>query len=283
MVADASPRLSTPRLLTQLSAGLVGELRAYLDEHRRRLQATNEATNGFAVARAHTQLYDGLLSTLFGACHAALSERGQWAPMCLGAVGSYGRCMLAPFSDLDVRLLCDSDPAAVAPAAEALLYPLWDAGLSIGHQVVTVQDLLELAQEDVTTATTLLDWRTITGDAALGRQRCSNAPSRRCSARAHLGKFVERLEQRARARHQRFGDSVYLLEPDVKNGAGGLRDLDVAHWCARARFRVVRPERAGELGVLLPREWAGGRASAQACCSRFATRCTCARAAGRIG
>ena len=64
------------------------------------------------------RLYDGVLSALFGACHAAMHSRGQWVPLSLGAVGSYGRRVLSPFSDLDVRLLTDSDPSSVAPAAE---------------------------------------------------------------------------------------------------------------------------------------------------------------------
>src|SRR5690606_20899058 len=64
------------------------------------------------------------------------------------------------------------------------------------------------------------------------------------------------LEARARARHKRFGDSVYLLEPDVKNGAGGLRDLDIAHWCARARYGVADLSQLVHLNVLLSREWA---------------------------
>jgi [protein-PII] uridylyltransferase len=72
----------------------------------------------------------------------------------------------------------------------------------------------------------------------------------------HIGDFIDRLEGRARARHQRYGDSVYLLEPDVKNGAGGLRDLDIAHWCARARYRVSDLSELVQQNVLLPREWA---------------------------
>jgi [protein-PII] uridylyltransferase len=255
MVANASLGSSTPRLLTQLSHELVSELRGYLSEHRRRVESTiHGPQRGLEMARAYAKLYDGLLSALFGACHAAMSRDGRWAPLSLAAVGSYGRCLLSPFSDLDVRLLCASDPAALAPAAEALLYPLWDAGLSIGHQVVTVQDLLDLAVEDVTTATTLLDWRSITGDAALGKTLFEGACQTVFSSE-HLGSFVDRLQARGRARQQRFGDSVYLLEPDVKNGAGGLRDLDIAHWCARARFRVSDLSELVGLGILLPREW----------------------------
>jgi [protein-PII] uridylyltransferase len=257
MVADASTlQPSTPRLLTGLSRELVGDLRAYFNDHRARLErAPHGERHGFEMARAYAKLYDGVLSALFGACHAAMSQRGQWTPLSLAAVGSYGRSLLSPFSDLDVRLLCTSDSAAAAPAAEALLYPLWDAGLSIGHQVVAIDDLLDLARKDVTTATALLDWRTITGEASFGRELFERA-YKTVFDPEHIGDFVDRLESRARARHQRFGDSIYLLEPDVKNGAGGLRDLDIAHWCARARFRVSDLSQLVELDVLLPREWA---------------------------
>jgi [protein-PII] uridylyltransferase len=257
MVADAAPSVTNPpRLLTQLSRELVGELRAYLTQHRARQEGTpGEPPRGFETARGYSKMYDGVLSALFGACHAAMADGEPWGAMSLAAVGSYGRNMLSPFSDLDVRLVCASDPAAAAPLAEALLYPLWDAGLSVGHQVVTLDDLLELALEDVTTATTLLDFRTIVGDRSLGHTLFERAYQTVFSSE-HLGEFVDRLEQRARARHQRFGDSVYLLEPDVKNGAGGLRDLDIAHWCARARFRVSDLSELTQLGILLPREWA---------------------------
>lgn len=257
MVAHVSTSLTdTPRLLTQLSRGLVGELRAYLANHRARLeQSLATKDQGFDTARAYAKLYDGVLSSLFGACHAAMPNGRERNPMSLAAVGSYGRNTLSPHSDLDVRLVCGADPAVAAPMAEALLYPLWDAGVSIGHQVVTRDDLMELAFEDVTTATTLLDLRTITGDAALGQELLERAYETVFSP-AHLTRFVDDLQAGAVARHQRFGDSVYLLEPDLKNGAGGLRDLDTAHWCARARFRVSDLSELVGLGILLPREWA---------------------------
>jgi [protein-PII] uridylyltransferase len=256
MVADSSiAQASVPRLLTGLSRELVRDLRSYFIDHRARLERTPPGERpGADRARAYAKLYDGVLSALFGACHAAMTQRGQWTPLSLGAVGSYGRCVLSPFSDLDVRLLCTTDPAAVAPAAEALLYPLWDAGLSIGHQVVAIDDLLELAARDVTTATALLDWRTIAGEVSFGTVLLKRAYASVFDSE-HIGDFVDGLEARARARHERFGDSVYLLEPDVKNGAGGLRDLDIAHWCARARFRVTGLEELVAQNVLLPREW----------------------------
>ncbi|MEY2931369.1 MAG: hypothetical protein RL033_2118 [Pseudomonadota bacterium] len=254
MVAEApSNFVPPPQLLTQLSRQLVGELRAYLARHRAELQSVADG-GGVESARQHARIYDGLLSALFDGCRAATARYGSWPALSLAAVGSYGRSMLAPCSDLDVRLLCEDDTALAAPAAEALLYPLWDAGLSIGHQVVRIKDLLELAASDVTTATTLLDWRHLCGDAEVDRRLLEQAYATVFS-KEHVGHFIDCLYERARARHRRFGDSVYLLEPDVKNGAGGLRDLDVVHWCARARFRISDLSELVGLGILLPREW----------------------------
>ncbi len=108
----------------------------------------------------------------------------------------------------------------------------------MGHQVLSVADALPLARKDLATATALLDLRLLGG-----RPR---GCSRELVERAHEGLFgeeeldgfIDRLEAEAAARHERFGGSVYLLEPDVKSGAGGLRDLDGARWAARARYRV---------------------------------------------
>jgi [protein-PII] uridylyltransferase len=257
MIAEVpSTFVPSPRILTQLSQHLVAELRAYVAQHRGRIEQTAPGEGrGFAAARQYARLYDGLVSSLFDSCRGVTAQHGDWPALSLAAVGSYGRSALAPFSDLDVRLLCASDPAQAEPMAEALLYPLWDAGLSIGHQVVKVQDLLELAANDVTTATTLLDWRHISGDAELDRALLEQAYAGVFSPE-HVGTFLDRLYERSRGRHRRFGDSVYLLEPDVKNGAGGLRDLDVAHWCARARYRVADLSELVALRVLVPREWA---------------------------
>src|SRR5262249_2236232 len=121
--------------------------------------------------------------------------------------------------------------------AQALLYPLWDAGIAIGHQVTSGADLLELAQHDLTSATALLDLRYLAGAPQVTSELLQRAYEG-LFAEEGLRDFVERLEHETEARHERFGGSVYLLEPDVKSGAGGLRDLDGARWVARARFRV---------------------------------------------
>src|SRR5215510_4872401 len=242
-------------LLERVAPNLLPELKAYLDRHRadllRMLGTCGES--GLALGCRHAKIMDGLLTALYPAAFAAMKEQKRWSPVLLAAVGGYGRGVVGLKSDLDVRLLTTQTPECAGPIAEALLYPLWDAGVSIGHQVVSVADALETARADLPTATALLDWRAIAGDVGAG-QALEERAFRGLFSDGELHAFMARLESEVSDRHQRFGASVYLLEPDVKNGAGGLRDLDVALWAARARWRVKKFGDLVRLGILVPRE-----------------------------
>jgi [protein-PII] uridylyltransferase len=169
----------------------------------------------------------------------------------LAAVGSFGRGAVAVRSDADVVLLVDPkevDLEEASALAEALFYPLWDATLTVGHQVLSAVDAVPLAQEDLATCTALLDLRLLGGNAALFGDLVERAQVA-LFGEQDIGNFLDRLEAEASSRHERFGDSVYLLEPDVKSGAGGLRDLDGARWAARARYRVGNPSVENALGI----------------------------------
>lgn len=247
---------ATP-LLQRVSPDLTAELRGYLGRHRGEAEAMIRSGGpeaGLPASRRYAKICDGLLCSLFHAVHAAMRRDGSWQPVALAAVGSYGRGAVSFNSDLDVRILAERDLEGARHAAEALLYPLWDAGLTIGHQVVTADELLELARSDLPTATTLLDWRVIAGDPEPSRGMIARAYEGLFGA-GNIGDFIERLGSRAAERHDRYGGSVYLLEPDVKNGPGGIRDLDVAFWAAKARWRISELSELVRLGVLVPREW----------------------------
>jgi [protein-PII] uridylyltransferase len=209
---------------------------------------------GLPAAVRYSKVIDGLLCALFRALETSMTVDGTWQEVGLAAVGSYGREELAFHSDLDVRLISPARVEKVRPVAEALLYPLWDAGLSMGHQVVTMNEVLELAQTDLPTATTLLDWRFVAGDAQVSNKLVERAAEGLFGI-GNISRFLERLSKRVSERGERYAGSVYLLEPDVKNGIGGLRDLDVACWAVRARFRVKALKELVRLGVLLAREW----------------------------
>ncbi|HEY2405303.1 MAG TPA: [protein-PII] uridylyltransferase [Polyangiaceae bacterium] len=255
-MSTATEPASTP-LLERAAPGLVEELKAYITRHRRAIETTireaGDEAGEFAGAR-YAKAYDGLLCSLFKATESAMGSTNVFQTVGLAAVGSYGRGALAFHSDLDVRLISSARTEKVRPVAEALLYPLWDAGLSIGHQVVSGSDMLDLAKNDLPTATSLLDWRVLVGDKNASEKMLTRAFDGVFGA-GNIKKFLDRLESKAEERSERFGGSVYLLEPDVKNGIGGLRDIDLAHWAARARWRVSNLSELVRHGVLLPREW----------------------------
>jgi len=221
---------------------------AYLSYHRRDLLGLLEhGTEGGGVfARRHAKIMDGLVGPLFD---AALSAAPQRSRVVLGAVGGYGRSSLGWKSDLDLRFVTDGPPESVQPLAEAMLYPLWDSGISVGHQVATITDLVEAARDDLPTATSLLDFRRVAGDLDLGRELEMRAFGGVFNEH-ELPDFLRRLEEEVSERYRRFGDSVYLLEPDIKCGAGGLRDLDIALWAARARFRTTGVQDLLRVGLL---------------------------------
>lgn len=211
-------------------------------------------SDGIALGRRRAAFLDTLCRELFGLAQEKFGPDGSIA---LAAVGSFGRGAVALRSDIDVRLVA-KDQEAAARLAEALLYPLWDAGLAVGHQVLSPNDILELAQSDLATATSILDFRVIAGERSVVDDVVDRAYAGLYSE-GELARFVERLEEEATARHARFGESLYLLEPEVKSGAGGLRDIDIARWAARARYRPGPPEQDPwnelvRLGVIVPRE-----------------------------
>ncbi len=256
-MTQSNEQAAPSQLLESLSSSLVPELKRYLKHHSAEVQdmiAPGGDQSGQAASRRYAKVIDGLVKSLFHTARGVMLPANTWQPVALGAVGSYGRTTLSIFSDLDVRLLCDGDPARVQGVAEALLYPLWDAGLNIGHQVITLDDGLELAHTDLPTATSLLDWRYLDGETEL-TERFQQRAFDEVFNLERLGDFLERLTGIAQERKERFGGSVFLLEPELKSGAGGMRDVDLMHWAARARWRVSGVADLVRLGVLLPDEW----------------------------
>ncbi|HSN83546.1 MAG TPA: [protein-PII] uridylyltransferase [Polyangiales bacterium] len=237
-----------PTLGTTCSGYLGGYRRAFEDAVRR-------GDPGVRTARSHARALDGLLSALYCAADAATRALGRTprGRVALVAVGGYGRSTLGLYSDVDVVFLCDdSDDPFVGALAEGLLYPLWDLGVDIGHAVRSVEETLRLAREDIRTTTTLIDFRRIAGAGSLLDDLERGA--REQVFEPHLVEFLSALEHDTALRHRRFGGSLYLLEPDVKQGRGGLRDMDVAEWAARARWGARNEQDYVRTGALLARE-----------------------------
>lgn len=234
------------------------QLREHLDRLRsplvgratRRGGARPGAPLGRALGAEHAAILDDVVRHAWDAALSSANASGDG--VALAGVGGYGRGAVALGADLDLRLLA-RNLADAERITEALLYPLWDAGITIGHQVITIDDVIGAAREDLPTATTLLDWRFIAGDRALSDDLLTRARAGVFSI-SELPAFIARLDAAVEARHKRYGGSVYLLEPDVKNGPGALRDIDVAWWAARARWHAGEFAELVRLGVLIPRQ-----------------------------
>jgi len=198
--------------------------------------------SGIEAARMLASLMDGLIGELTGyalAMHGTLQGGTKAAvdPLAIAATGGFGRGVLAPFSDIDLLFLTRDEPApGVLRVVEFMLYLLWDLGLKVGHATRSIADCLAEAEKDATTRTSLLDARLLTGDAVLF-DAFSSAFEEAChdgSADRYLAaKQAERYQ-----RHGRYGDSPFVVEPNIKEGRGGLRDLQTLYWMARFVFGI---------------------------------------------
>jgi len=215
----------------------------------RRFEATGD---GAAVMREQCFLMDQVIGALFDLVTGdiyPLPNPTSGERLAIVAVGGYGRGELAPYSDIDLLFLL---PYKRTPhteqVVEYLLYLLWDLGLKIGYSTRSVEECVRQSKSDLTIRTGLLEARYLWGEQALFRdlkRRFDSDIVRGTAAQFVEGKLAERD-----ARHQRVGDSRYQLEPNVKEGKGGLRDLHTLFWIAKYIYRTDDVGKLVELGVL---------------------------------
>ncbi|MCU1379040.1 MAG: glnD [Acidimicrobiales bacterium] len=196
---------------------------------------------GRAMCRALSDATDRWLAALFEE-----ATRGDGRGLTLVATGGYGRQELAPGSDLDVWLLHDGRDD-VSAVAERLWYPIWDAGLKLGHAVRTPKQAQAMIGEDLDTATASLSARHVAGETALASDFVGVALDR---WRRKGVRWLDTLHVRLIARHGLAGEVAFLLEPDLKEGRGGLRDIHALRW-AEATRPVMLP---GDAEVLTAAE-----------------------------
>ena len=183
---------------------------------RERTSLIASATPGPEAACGLSDLSDRAVSALAEAALSTLSS-----PWVVLALGGWGARRLLPRSDLDLLIVADSPPAQLRAALRAVLYPLWDAGLTVGHQVRTRRDHERACRSDLETLTATLTGRVLCGDVALGERLLAEVAT---AARKRSRALTRELGARPRP------GSPYLLEPDLKEGAGGQRDLDEMAW-----------------------------------------------------
>jgi [protein-PII] uridylyltransferase len=227
---DTIPFGERRALLLEASRGFLTHHQGLIREQHR------SGAGGRLVVGSLTSLVDTLIRNLYRSVSVDLPEQGAGA-CTLVAIGGYGRGELNPRSDIDVMFFYGGKARPLAEQiSERMLYLLWDLGLEIGYSVRTARDCLEMAERDITARTALLDSRFLVGDEGLYQEYEQGV------LETVLGKnspaFIrEKLEENAR-RLQKYGSSIYLLEPNIKEGEGGLRDLHTALWVARVKFKA---------------------------------------------
>jgi [protein-PII] uridylyltransferase len=199
----------------------------------------DRSLTGAEWCHRHTTLIDAWLSDLFD--RAGATSAGA---MALVAIGGYGRAELCPHSDIDVMLLHRSR-ASVAAIADRIWYPIWDDELHLGHSVSTVKEAILLAADDLDTATALLSARHIAGDETLSNQLAASALQ---SWEKRGKRWLTTLAANVDARHAKAGEAAFLLEPDLKEGRGGMRDVHSLVW-AEAAHRILLEADVSELSA----------------------------------
>jgi [protein-PII] uridylyltransferase len=182
---------------------------------------------GRDLCRAYSDLVDEWLADVLAAAEAECGGGG----VALVAVGGYGRAELSLQSDIDVVLL-HTGRSDIGTLADKVWYPIWDEGMKLGHSVRTPKEALTLAADDLDTATSLLQVRHVAGDEDLTDDLARRAIEQ---WQKRTKRWLEELSRRVRERHSSAGEVAFLLEPDLKEGRGGLRDVHSLRWAESAR------------------------------------------------
>ena len=211
-----------------------------------RSSATDQA---FLIDQIIRITYDFVTTSLFPVANRSAAEK-----IAVVAVGGYGRGEMAPHSDVDIAFITPYKRTGwTEQVVEAMLYFLWDLGLKVGHSSRSIDETIKMALEDLTIRTALLEGRFVWGDREVYEEasiRFWNEVASKTGADFVAQKMIERDE-----RHKRMGDSRYVVEPNVKDGKGGLRDLHTLYWIGKYVHRVRSPSDLVEVGLLTREEY----------------------------
>lgn len=217
--------------------------------------AGHEITLGYAFLTDQLirVIHDYVTTHVYPVANRTKAER-----LAIMAVGGYGRAEMAPHSDVDIAFIT---PMKRSPwceqVIEAMLYLMWDLGLKVGHSSRTISDTMRMAKEDLTIRTALLEGRFLWGDQGVYEELRQRFWAE--VARGNERQFLtQKLEER-NARHKRMGDSRYVVEPNVKDGKGGLRDLQTLYWIGKFMHRVESAAELVDVGLFTPAEYSSFR------------------------
>jgi [protein-PII] uridylyltransferase len=241
--ADAATRLPLPpgRQATQELARYKGFLK--LETHRLKM-LHRAGGGGLEICHARAAILDVLLRYLWEAAKSGLSTQAQkeFPALAMVAIGGYGRAELNPHSDIDFMFLHNRQVAAGRPLPyfsriiDGMLYPLWDIGLKVGHSVRTLDDCVKVANTDMQSKTSLIEARLIVGDEELFKKFQKTLVAK--CVQGHVEEYIAMRVADQNARRAKFGNSVSMQEPNIKNGCGGLRDFQNLLWMSFFKYHT---------------------------------------------
>jgi [protein-PII] uridylyltransferase len=207
--------------------------------------------SGTEVVREYTAALDDLMRSLFR--YADAEHTRHYAKLhqklCVVARGGYGRAELNPYSDIDLLFIHDYKRGPYAEiVTEIILHALWDAGLIVGHGIRNARECVRMAGTDLKEKTAILDARFLAGDDAIWTELQGLLVADVLNRNQQ--KFFQAKLEETRERHAKYGDSIYLLEPQLKEGEGGLRDLHTALWLAKVKYKIHSVEELVQRAII---------------------------------
>jgi [protein-PII] uridylyltransferase len=229
-----------------------------LAQHRKAIgQRLLNGATGAETVTARTEMVDRLILDRYRNAVRRVGETNGGVGIercCLVALGGYGRRELAPYSDIDMMFLYSPESETVAQSlSRDVLHHLWDLGFQVGHSVRTIPDCIRLATDDLTIRTSMMESRFLSGSPHLF-QEFRRRYFGRVVARG-TDRFIDQKMEERRREYEKFGETVYLLEPNVKKSKGGLRDLHVLQWAGMARHQAATLQELADRGILSRRDF----------------------------
>lgn len=242
-----------------LKAGDIQADGALLADRRRAIhQRLLDGASGAEIVNAFSELVDGLIIGRYRNAVRKADEQVALAGSqhcCLVALGGYGRRELAPYSDIDLMFLFEAEAGEAATAlSKEVLHHLWDLGFQVGHSVRTIRDCLDLAPTDLAIKTSMMEARFLAGSAELFQQFQRRYVSR--VVNRGVTAFIEQKMAERRREYEKFGETVYLLEPNVKKSKGGLRDLHGLQWIGMVKYQAPTIQELKDRGLLARQDYA---------------------------
>ncbi|MBF0447390.1 MAG: [protein-PII] uridylyltransferase [Magnetococcales bacterium] len=230
---------------------LIALFKETLESGQKRLERLHLArASGQYIVEGRTLLVDAILRRI----HTLLNANSKHHVFSLIATGGYGRGELAPASDIDLLfLLPDELNSEQEQNVERMLYCLWDLGLDIGHAVRTIDECVQQARQDLEIRTSMLESRFLAGDEALFENYKKTLFSKVLEKNPEGFLRAKLIEQSKR--HEKFGNTHFYLEPNIKENPGGLRDIQTFFWISKYRYKVENIRDLIPQGIITPEEY----------------------------